>query len=792
MATNTVKNVIINVKSNTKGIDNLTKAVDKLEKENKQLAKSYKETNDKLQQQTKKSEKSVGNLGSAMSKIGGVIAGAFAVDRLVAFGKAVLDTRAEFQKLEAVLTNTLGSKSEAQLALAQIQQFASETPFSVVELTQSFVKLVNQGFKPTSNELRQLGDLASSTGKSFDQLTEAIIDAQTGEFERLKEFGIRAKKEGDKVKFTFKEVETQVDFTSSSIQDYILSLGDLEGVSGAMVAISGTLGGKISNLGDSWDSLLNTLGTEGEGIYSMVIDFLSQMTGGLEKLILSTEKLQEKERLSFAQTESRIAVQNLMNEGLTEQQAVQKLLSTSNDDLASATKNLSEWEQRRKDLIEDTEGRLFLDESTNHHERMRMRQDELKIADEAIEQLNLSIPQREKFIKVYNEYLKQFEKGKDIQENEIQTIGFLQAKLKDLTDSIKDVGIGSGEAVVILEQMRDVQRQIDTELGKNNPKYKERIELIAERNKLLETAAENEKKLADKQKDFQDGIRQAEVDALIDQLAEQDKIRAANLEKWEKEEIAAAERRNEIRQEFEAELINSAVSVAGTLFDIQRNALDAETQYKLDILNSQLESEQITQKQFEELRKGIFDEETRREKQLATFEVILAGAQAIAKVWASDPNPAVALPLSALVGAQILTQLALVNSTQPPKYEKGGWIDGKRHRDGGTMIEAEKDEFVVNRNDAMKNKELLHNLNKGNAMDYINKNYIIPAIKQNSLADARNNSLADNIAQSLLVNAKFNDGRIVGQLDLINKNSKKNNEKLISVLRTSKQDLRNV
>jgi hypothetical protein len=31
-------------------------------------------------------------------------------------------------------------------------------------------------------QMRQMGDLASSVGKSFDQLTEAILDAQTGEF----------------------------------------------------------------------------------------------------------------------------------------------------------------------------------------------------------------------------------------------------------------------------------------------------------------------------------------------------------------------------------------------------------------------------------------------------------------------------------------------------------------------------------------------------------------------------------------------------------------------------------
>lgn len=214
----------------------------------------------KFQSAVNKSQKSVNNFSTSLKQVGGIIAGAFAVDKLMEFGSAVVETTSTFQRFESVLTNTLGSQSEAQKALDRITEFASQTPFSVAELTDSFVRLANQGFRPTSEEMRKLGDLASSTGKDFVQLTEAVIDAQVGEFERLKEFGIRASKQGDQVKFTFKGVETQVKFTADAINDYVLSLGDLEGVSGAMVGISKTLGGQISNLGDSFDSLKNEIG----------------------------------------------------------------------------------------------------------------------------------------------------------------------------------------------------------------------------------------------------------------------------------------------------------------------------------------------------------------------------------------------------------------------------------------------------------------------------------------------------------------------------------------------------
>lgn len=214
-----------------------------------------------------------------------IIATYFAVDRIKAFISSVVQTRAEFEKMEAVLANTLGSKGAAQRALKELIDIGAKTPFSVLQLTQSYVKLVNQGIKPTREEIIKLGDLAASTGKQFDQLTEAIIDAQTGEFERLKEFGIRASKQGDQVTFTFKGMQTQVAFTTDAIKNYIFSLGEAEGVSGAMAAISATMGGKISNAGDAVDSFNNALGRLEKGPIVSVIDAFIELTNRAAEII---------------------------------------------------------------------------------------------------------------------------------------------------------------------------------------------------------------------------------------------------------------------------------------------------------------------------------------------------------------------------------------------------------------------------------------------------------------------------------------------------------------------------
>jgi hypothetical protein len=249
------------------GLDNASKEISKFNTNTNNAAKN--------------TEKDFNQIGAAAGKMGGVLAGVFAAGSLLSFGKSIVETTAKFETFGAVLTNTLGSASQAQLAMQMITDFAAKTPFSVEELTGAFVKLANQGFKPSYDEMRKLGDLASSTGKSFGQLAEAILDAQTGEFERLKEFGVKAAVAGDKVTFSFKEVATTVDNTASSIQQYLLGLGDIEGVSGAAAAISDTLQGKLSNLGDSWTTLMKNMGDSNKGVLKETVDLLGQLISSI-------------------------------------------------------------------------------------------------------------------------------------------------------------------------------------------------------------------------------------------------------------------------------------------------------------------------------------------------------------------------------------------------------------------------------------------------------------------------------------------------------------------------------
>ena len=221
-------------------------------------------------------EKTSNSLGGSIGKLKNILVGAFAVASIWSFTNKVVDARAEYEKFNAVLANTFQSDKVGAAALNMLTDFAAKTPYQLNDLTGSFVKLVNRGVLPTQDEMKNLGDLASSQGKGFDQLTEALLDAQTAQFERLKEFGINASKNGDKVKFSFKGVTKEVANNKDAITNVLLEYGKMAGVAGSMEVVSKTLGGQISNLGDRWNAFLVAVGGESSGIFNGVIYLLSE------------------------------------------------------------------------------------------------------------------------------------------------------------------------------------------------------------------------------------------------------------------------------------------------------------------------------------------------------------------------------------------------------------------------------------------------------------------------------------------------------------------------------------
>jgi hypothetical protein len=218
---------------------------------------------------------------------------------------------ADMQRLSAQLEVATGSTSAAATAMKDLQGFAAETPFTLTQVVEGFIKLKNLGLDPSIDAMRSFGNTSAAMGKDVMQFIEAVADAATGEFERLKEFGIKASKEGDKVKFTFQGVTTTVQNTAEAITAYLRGLGDESGVfAGSMAKQMDTIGGKLSNLEDAASRFATALGALG---------FNNLFMGQLDKATKSIEYL------------SRVA-QGLAN--IRQTQGVGAMMTTSFDEAA--------------------------------------------------------------------------------------------------------------------------------------------------------------------------------------------------------------------------------------------------------------------------------------------------------------------------------------------------------------------------------------------------------------------------------------------------------------------------
>lgn len=162
----------------------------------------------------------------------------------------VIQTGAKFEQLRTSLTTVEGSAGVAAQTFERLQKFAASTPFQLQELTDSYLLLKSQGLDPSERAMRAYGDTAAAMGKEYKQMAEAVADAATGQFERLKEFGIKASSEGDRVSFSFKGVTTTVGKNAKEIQDYLIRLGETN-FAGGMEAQSKTIAGLWSTLQDN-------------------------------------------------------------------------------------------------------------------------------------------------------------------------------------------------------------------------------------------------------------------------------------------------------------------------------------------------------------------------------------------------------------------------------------------------------------------------------------------------------------------------------------------------------------
>jgi hypothetical protein len=212
-----------------------------------------------LGDQARASGRELEGFGNAIKGMVAAAAGFVALDTMVS---GFMEANVEAGRLRASLETVTGSVRGASDAWDELTQFAARTPFDLAQSVEGFIKLKALGLDPSIEALESYGNTASSMGKSMTDMIEAVADATVGEFERLKEFGIKASSEGDRVALTFQGITTTIANDAKSIEGYLQQIGNVQ-FAGAMERQAETLGGALSNLEDSISSFWVAIGDLG-------------------------------------------------------------------------------------------------------------------------------------------------------------------------------------------------------------------------------------------------------------------------------------------------------------------------------------------------------------------------------------------------------------------------------------------------------------------------------------------------------------------------------------------------
>ena len=327
-----------------------------------------------------------------------------------------------------------------------------------------------------------------------------------------------------------------------------------------------------------------------------------------------------------------------------------------------------------------------------------------------------------------------------------------------------------------LQKLAEDKKKRDEEIAKSFESINEDL-INGQINRLKRLEAE-EGSTSDRRIQLIELESKKQIDAI--RLTVDEKTKADNQIKIIEAETQKAIRdeRKKSRDEAIDDALQIAQVVASTLAGIidlqnqQSNArieeINAQNEAQVTAIERSTESEINKQRQLDALQlrtnQQIAAEKTKQaqaNKALAIFNAIIGTAQNVA----SAGNPI----LAAIQLAAGLAQIAIIRAQPIPKFKKGGPVGGKSHEAGGTLIEAEKGEYVVNKSSVARHRQALDAMNTSSAAfrKFIDEKYVRPAIAGYAM-----NSKRDGITVNASLNSKSMERELKGlRKDMRNKNT---------------------
>lgn len=207
-------------------------------------------------------QKSAGSVSGALRTAAAALT-AFATGSVI---QGIVSVTTEMERFRAQLTTYLGDQRLANYELTRLQKLATTLPQDLKDLTQAFTIFTRFGLDTSNKAMTAFANIASANAKSVTQFAEAVADAMTGEFERLKEFGIKVSKENGQFVARVGNDQVALANTTTQLVAQLQKLGEEGGRWGNAAADQAlTLGTALSNLRGALYTAADAIGQGGFG-----------------------------------------------------------------------------------------------------------------------------------------------------------------------------------------------------------------------------------------------------------------------------------------------------------------------------------------------------------------------------------------------------------------------------------------------------------------------------------------------------------------------------------------------
>ena len=236
-------------------------------------------------------QNAMAGLSRAMSGMGAIAIGKGLAGGTMNFIKDIAEAGFEIEKTQLSLENLFGSAEMGKGVMQELMQLATKMPGSVLDLLPAYRQLVLLGLSPSQDEMYALGEVSVLTGKKISDTAMAIQMAGGGTYKRLRSMGIEVKKNGDQLTMTYMGVTKTIGTSKKAIYDYLVELGKMPGVQGAMAKQMDTLAGQTQNASDQFAILKYSLYLLLEKAFLPLLKWITKVVEKISDWVAENPKL---------------------------------------------------------------------------------------------------------------------------------------------------------------------------------------------------------------------------------------------------------------------------------------------------------------------------------------------------------------------------------------------------------------------------------------------------------------------------------------------------------------------